>query len=715
VKPNIKPISWGKLTLLVTGGGLLFASICAHVWINGSQEYRGLIASLDHVFDLALALGLSILLLITGRSLCGMFKLHFANTAEDLSCAFFLGTGTVGLSVLGLGLLGLLRPWPIATLMACYIVITARALPELFRTVTGAFHAATLTYETKIVTSAFLCLVAFLVVRTATPPHAYDELIYHLPVTQHFVQQGRVSAEFNNSLGNVPFLLHMVYAICLVAGSDIAAKLFSLFLAVFTALALYGFCRRFITRYAGVLAMFGFFAAGMVVEVAVTTRIDVSFAGMLFLASYSMMNYLETDERQWLWVSAVFAGFSLGIKHTAGLWLLFVGLMYLTERLVRKRERFGTVLKRGVAFMCVAMAIASPWYIKNYVWFHNPVYPFLTGEVADFGPQGIRYFNMDDERKLEAHFEVARKEIPEVVKSEEEELENAIRSRSSRHPMRLWEFFTQPNSYLMAEPFHFPNYLFLFIPCLLFLKRNKWILWLLGISLAFVFSVTWGSWIARYLLPAYPPLTIVASYSLTTLGERFEANRFAQRLPIYAVATALALVVAVSALSMREIHTFSFLAGSTSRREFPVPNAKPVHFINNKLPSTARIMMIGSQLNYGIDRDHLTDETWFSTKWRRLLVRNSSLDEVNKDLKLQGVTHIVYAPSLFTFAAKWGIKGTGGMDLLNKRPDLLSEDARRLDAAYPLLRNWATFTLYRMKFCERVYFDDDGYEILKIK
>jgi len=126
-------------------------------------------------------------------------------------------------------------------------------------------------------------------------------------------------------------------------------------------------------------------------------------------------------------------------------------------------------------------------------------------------------------------------------------------------------------------------------------------------------------------------------------------------------------------------------------------------------------MMIGAQLNYGIHRDYLTDETWFTTKWRRLLVRNDSLEEVNEDLKRQGVTYIVFAPSLFTLAAHWGIKGTGGMDLLNNERSSLSEEARRLGPEYQLLRNWATFTLYRTKFLERVYSDDNGYEIFELK
>ena len=72
--------------------------------------------------------------------------------------------------------------------------------------------------------------------------------------------------------------------------------------ALMTALSVYGFCARFLTRRIGLIALFSFFAAGMVVG-ATTARIDVSLAGILFLATYAMMNYLETDRSGWLWLS----------------------------------------------------------------------------------------------------------------------------------------------------------------------------------------------------------------------------------------------------------------------------------------------------------------------------------------------------------------------------------------------------------------------------
>jgi hypothetical protein len=456
----------------------------------------------------------------------------------------------------------------------------------------------------------------------------------------------------------------------------------------------------------------------MVVEVAVTSRIDVSLAGMLFLCTYTMVNYLDSGARGWLWISALLAGFSLSIKHTAVIWLAFVGVMYLVQRLVSNRDRLNSVVGSGIVYALLAFAVVSPWYLKNYVWFHNPVYPLLTGEVADFGPRGVRYFDANDEQRLDAHFNAVRTEMPEVVKAQEEELTDQINARIERHPLRWWEFFFTPQKYLMAEPYHYPNYLFLVIPLLVFVKKPRWIVWLLILSLGFVFFVTSTSWIARYLLPAYPALTIIAAYTLVALSERLKQQLPAlEKLPLYAVAAGLGVVIAAGVNSMRVFNSLSYLAGRTSYRAAIAQFTyyRPIHFINTQLPANARILVIGAQLTYGIEREYLGDESWFATKWRRLLVRNGSLTEVNDDLKRQGFTHVLFSAELFKFAAFMGTHGTGGMEMIASGKNDRAEEARRLGPEYQLLRNWATFTMYQEKFLEPVYTDEYHFQIFKIK
>src|ERR1051326_7930702 len=707
-----------RRTIIVVGTTLLLAAIAFHFYLSQPEAATGLPAVLDHVFDLTVALTLAAVSACVGNTICERFGLRFTSFAEEIGFSLFVGTGAIGITVLLLGLAGWLRPIPIGSLMLILIVLTRGSWIRLYLRSIESIQRLGRSPETKIAAAIYVLFIAFLVLRAATPPNAPDEIIYHLPVTGDFVKHGRVYPMFDNSLGNFPFLIQMVYAVGRLAGSEIAARLFSLFLAMGTSLGIFGFCARYLTRRTGAVAMFAFFAAGMVTEVAVTSRIDVSLAGMLFMCTYAMVNYLDGRERGWFWISALLAGFSLGIKHTAVIWLALVGVMYLVQRLASNRDRVMAVLGSGVAYALLAFAIASPWYLKNYVWFHNPVYPLLTGEVADFGTQGVRYFDANDERRLDAHFNTVRTEMPEVVKAQEAELTNFINARTERHPLRWWEYFFTPQKYLMAEPYHYPNYLFLVIPLLVFVKRPRWIVWLLILSLGFISFVTLTSWIARYLLPAYPTLTIVAAYTLVALSEKLKLHLpLLEKLPLYAVAAGLGFVIASGVKSMRAFNLLNYLEGKKSYHETVAQFTyyRPIEFINTQLPPDARILVIGVQLTYGIERDYLGDESWFATKWRRLLARNRSLQEVNDDLKRQGFTHVLYSDELFKFAALMGTEGTGGMEMIASGKDDRSEEARRLGPEYQLLRNWSTFTMYQKKFLEPVYTDEYHHQIFKIK
>jgi len=701
--------------LLMVAAGVVLAGIVAHIYLGSSApDAKGLLAVLDHVFDFTLALALLTLVAATGNELGNRLKLAFANMAEEIAFSVFLGTGALGLLVLMLGLVGLLRLWAVALLLTLLVVVSRNGFARLYRTIKASISKTTFTREARIVVLLYAALVVLLILRAANPPNAPDELIYHLPVPKAFVEQGRVYPLYDHPLGNFPLLIHMIYALCMMAKSDIAARLFSLFLAIATAVALYGFCSRYLTKRTGVVAMFAFFAAGMVVEVGITTRIDVSLTGMLFLTTYAMINYLEGEHAGWLWASALLAGFSLGIKHSAGIWLVLIGVMYLLETVVRKRQRVVTVLGRGIAYAIITLAVASPWYLKNLVWFHNPLYPLVTGEAAEYDGGRLRYFDAYDEQKLDAYFEQARQEIPDVVHQQEQALTDAISTRVDRKPFLLWNLFLRPNTYLMAEPNHYPNYLFLIIPFLVFFRRPRWIVWLLAVGLGFVFAVTATSWIARYLLPAYPALTIVVAYTLITISERVAVLK---NLPIFLFGALLGITAATGIVAMRKFNTFGFVTGLSSRHEILAPFTyyKPIDFINRSSPANAKVMFLGAQLNYGIEGPYAPDETWFATKWRRLLVQTNSIDEVNQQLKREGYTYILYSPSIFPFAAAMGTKGTGGMDLMTLTPEDASPEARRLGSDYQFLRNWSTFTLYQQKFLETVYADNNQYFVFKIK
>ena len=604
-------------------------------------------------------------------------------------------------------------------LFVALLVFTRREAVRFYNGVRVATKWNMVAKERRLASLLFCALLVVLALRAALPPHAVDEAIYHLPAPKAFVDAGRIYPLYDNFSGDMPLLAHMFYVVCLIAKADIAARLFSLALAVTTAVALYAFCVRFFTRKMGVLAMFGLFGAGMVTEVAITTRVDVTLAGMGFVALYAMMNYFETDSRGWLLTSALLSGFSLGIKYTAAIWVGLIGVMFIYESLLRKRERFIKVLARGLLFSAVALTAFSPWMVKNYAYFKNPVYPFVTGEVAEYGAQGTRFFNADDESKMEVYLAQSRREIPKTIELINELMTEAEGKRVERHPFRAWEFFTDPMRYQMgmAEGHHEPNYLFFLAPLLLILPKHRWVVWL-----------RWSLWVLLFRrLDGLDCQVLLAGLSGHDLDSCLCPGYAGGKIRVPGsnrpdpscnggchgrCVNLFRLRSSIPCLRRGELFDRRL-----SRREFlhAAFYYPPIDYINHNSAGDARVMLIGAQMGYHLQRPYLAEVGWDTVEWQRLMIRNDSMEGIYEDIKRQGITHFLYGPGLFRFIAAVGREGSGPSGAMYKKG---AENQEPVKDSHVQLRNWATFELFRSKYLDTLKsykIEDAEYLVLKMR
>src|ERR1051326_3683581 len=117
---------------------LLLAATYSHLRVAGSEDHTGTLVFMDHVFDLCLGLGLLAAVLCVGHAVTMALSLKFANGLEHISFSIFLGTGFIGLSLLLLGLFGLLRWWSVAMLLILTIVITRPYPADFYKTIKSA-------------------------------------------------------------------------------------------------------------------------------------------------------------------------------------------------------------------------------------------------------------------------------------------------------------------------------------------------------------------------------------------------------------------------------------------------------------------------------------------------------------------------------------------------------------------------------------------------
>jgi hypothetical protein len=269
----------------------------------------------------------------------------------------------------------------------------------------------------------------------------------------------------------------------------------------------------------------------------------------------------------------------------------------------------------------------------------------------------------------------------------------------------------------VSDPALTPNYLFLCVPLLLLARRSRWVAWLLVISAGFFLLTVKTVWVARYLLPIYPALTVAAAYALEGGAERIgKYFRHARWLAAVIVSSALAIVL-VQNDHRRAVETaWPFVNGKHSRQEFLAfarGYYRMLDFVNRQLPEGGRALMIGAQLSYGLHQPHISDGSWMSVEWRSLLSRHASFEEIHQSLKSEGVQCVIYYPNLFGLVAYVGAEGSGpagdaslGNRALDGKPDYL-----------PQLQNWVTFEAYSRKHLERVYGNDSmfGLKVFRLR
>lgn len=693
---------------------LVLCVTVAHQTVTAAGDnYTGLLAPLDRLFDLTLASLVTALAFTVGYTLHRRMGLAFHSLAEELAICTIGGVGVLGMLLLLLGLLGLFNPTAIITLLLALTLINRSGLKRLYEVLAEGLGYLMGSHTKLLLAAGFSLIVTLLLWRAALPPYSPDELIYHLVIPQRFLAEGAVAPDPYNQYSNMPLLLQLIYSVFLIADADSAARIFSALVAILTALGLYAFCARFLDRRVGWIALYTFFAAGMVVEVATTTRIDVSLAGMLFLATHALFVHLSTRTVGWLYASALLSGFAIGIKLTAGLWVAMLALPYLWERW-RDRGSSGIqqTLRQGLAYTLIVATLASPWLIKNAIWFHNPVYPFVSGEALERTQEGVRYFGKKEASAIHRHFTEAKASYPQMVAEIEGIMASYKQKRPDRHPYRFWEYFSHHDRYVMATPIlHTPNYLFIVAPLFLFLLKSRQLAWLGMLALGFFLISTSNTWIARFLLPVYPPLTLISAYTITRLYDCFDNTPTLIRhmggilISLFTLAATLPYLLAINLIVLNHINAHGYVTGKISRAEF-MQTAFPqsysaANYINHYLPDNARPLLFGIEMSYPIKKEYVPQPAWDVTTWRRALVNNATLEGVHEELKREGITHILYSPQLFYFVARTGREGSAGVDSMY--PDVLETGTPDYFAQVEYM---ATFQAYSRKYLKLVYFDD---------
>ena len=581
---------------------------------------------------------------------------------EQLVLGSALGLGCLGLISFALGLAGLFQPIVMWVLTAAG---TLAIIPALRKNIDRWRHWPNLPPPPPLA-ALFLGLMGLFTLAVALlPPTDWDGLFYHLTGPKLYLTAGGIVGGVDLPHLSFPGLMEMLFAWAMllrggVSSGDIAAKLLHTLFVPLLAGLIFLIAYRFFSKKAGWPAVVVLASMPMIVTLGSWAYNDLALAFYQLAALYVLLRWRlasrtwtlvsdlqTTPPTLWAWLvlSGAFAGFAMGLKYTSFITPLIITIFiayFSLQNLRTTHYALRTTFVNLLVFSLTALLVASPWYLKNWVFTGNPVYPFLfdvfggpfwnefraawyaaAGTGIGFEPTtlltlpwlltlGVRDVNYWDGRTgpLLLVF------LPGMVAA------GIILSRRRR----------KANGLSLAEI----RQASVLTPLLLYALAH-FVVWTLG--------VIWSRslWQSRLLLPGLVALAPVAGWLWTELP-RFDLNSFSiSRFATVAIGLTLTLTVIDVGLLTLKINPLPYLTGLETRNAY-LERRLGAHYVtmeqlNQTLPPNAVVVFLWEPRSYYCRQDCRPDS--ILDTFPNLVHQHHSAEAIAQVWREAGVSHVL--------------------------------------------------------------------------
>ncbi|MCL2744548.1 MAG: glycosyltransferase family 39 protein [Planctomycetaceae bacterium] len=358
----------------------------------------------------------------------------------------------------------------------------------------------------RTITALFVFYTIFYVFASAIPSTDYDVLSYHLAGAREFYEAGCIKFLPHNVYANMPFGSEMLYCWGMFLTGDtfigaLVGKVLIALTTLITAAGLYFFCKRFVDETSGAAAALLYLTNPWVFYVSTSGLNDAVLGMFAFFALYMITFFFHTPHvksRLILFLlCGLFAGCAAGCKYTA---VVFVVIPLVLLVVIQ----FYGVSYRGkyAGFCCSFLALffaCGFWYIKNWYYTGNPVYPLCW---SIFGDSSGTWNAAVNARWTAAHSPHSFGFITLLHDIYRIGLSSAWNS-PLLVPLALIAVFTL---FLLKKDFANERF-------------SGQIVFILSIYVLFFFAVWWGFThrLERFFVPAIPFLTVIAGIGASRL------------------------------------------------------------------------------------------------------------------------------------------------------------------------------------------------------
>lgn len=298
---------------------------------------------------------------------------------EEVLLSLGLGMGGFALALLPFGTLLSYSPLSLRILSGALFGLASISHWRLDAKPWRAFQLPRFPVIRIVVSSALVGLIFLNLLGALGPEVFYDSLSYHLALPQLYLLHGKIFPTPYNIYSGIPFNSEMIYGLSLALGGELLAKLLPWGIGLAIVGVIMAWSRRFVSEDAGWIAALIFYSCPMVAAQNWFTLIELNWSLFSLLAFFCIMLWDKDGSRnvRWLVLAGTFLGLCLGAKYNAAsLVVVALAAIFVSGR----KNRLGMTSTMSSSFIVVAVALAwfAPWLIKNWGFYRNPIYPFLT-------------------------------------------------------------------------------------------------------------------------------------------------------------------------------------------------------------------------------------------------------------------------------------------------------------------------------------------------
>jgi len=560
-------------------------------------------------------------------------RLGLLPTRPGAAALFGLGAGLgiISLLTLLLGALGLAHAPVLVLLLA---VMVAAGIPELRRLLPALVRATDRARRGPWFRVMIGGIIAFFVVlnlvRAFTPPSDYDSLEYHLAAPAAYHRAGRVFFVGDNAYASFPQNAEMLHFLgmrltgSVDRGASVGIALCGL-TGLLAALAVGCMVSGLAGRDAGAAAAAFFYTWPGVTAYSGMGYVELPLIFYATLAAWGVLwawwrKRTKPGPAGWIALAGIATGLALGVKYTAALLVLVpLGAAVFALTLKARGGRSLPALKRTLLFGAVALAVFSPWLLRNTINTGNPVYPLLNNVFASG-----HWSDQQDARWTAAH---SPKDL-----------------RLSRLGAEVSEV------YRVGYRNQASVLLFLFIPFLLLAQRRRRGPVVFLLALAASQYVLWFFFTQQNERFMEAGFTVVAALSAMGLGEALRMRLGPALKPLV-----LVLLLAAPARWHNYYHAWNALdvaLGVTppheflrapGRSEFSPAVYEAMTFLNDRkrLPSPMKVMFLGEARTFYCRRDLVAPTVFDERPLEEIVAATDTSEGILEALREKGVTHIL--------------------------------------------------------------------------